>query len=350
MVDPMFSRGDHRPLAIPGAESPCPSTRREFLRSSAVAALAPGLWPSPAPAEAVTESPPIIDTHQHLWDLSSQRLPWLDSAPAVLRRSYTTDDYREATRGLGVVKAIYMEVDVAPEQHVAEAERVLALCRDPDKPTVAAVLGGRPAAADFGDYLARFRDDPNFKGVRQVLHGATTPRGFCLRPEFVRGIRLLGDSGLRFDLCLRPAELGDGVKLVDQCPDTRFILDHCGNADPSAFLKKVGEAQPSHDPDAWRRDIDALAKREHVVCKISGIVAKAPKGWTPEDLAPIIHHCLDAFGPDRVMFGGDWPVCLLGASYRQWVEALRAIVAGRSEAERRKLFSDNARRFYGLAG
>lgn len=327
-----------------------PTTRRDFLRCSANAAITPGLLALAAPALPADEpeATPIIDTHQHLWDLSSQRLPWLESAPEVLRRSYTTRDYLEASRGLGVAKAVYMEVDVAPEQHVAEADRVLAICRDPETPTVAAVLGGRPASADFGDYLARFQDAPEVKGIRQVLHGPTTPPGFCLRPEFVQGIRLLGKAGLRFDLCLRPAELGDGVKLVDRCPDTRFIVDHCGNADPTAFRKQAGDAKSSHDPDAWRRDMDALAKREHVICKISGIVAKAPEGWTPDDLAPVVNHCLDAFGPDRVVFGGDWPVCLLGASYRQWVEALRAIVANRSPAERRKLFHDNAQRFYGL--
>lgn len=323
-----------------------PPTRRSFLRRAGLVALAPGVLPV-APPSLADEAPPILDTHQHLWDLSRQRLPWLESAPEVLRRSYTTEDFREATRGLGEVRAIYMEVDVDPAQHVAEAESVLALCRDEDNPTVAAVIGGRPADPGFGDYLARFRDDPHFKGVRQVLHGPATPPSNCLRPEFVRGVRLLGEIGRRFDLCLRPAELSDGAKLVDRCPDTRFVLDHCGNADPSAF-REDADADRSHDPDAWRRDIDALARREHVVCKISGIVARAPEGWRPDDLALIVNHCLDAFGPDRVMFGGDWPVCLLGAPYRRWVEALKAIVANRPEDERRRLFHDNARRFYDL--
>ena len=288
----------------------------------------------------------VIDTHQHLWDRSKLDLPWLANAEEVLRRDYLTEDYLQATRGLGVSASIYMEVDVAPEQHVAEAESVLALCGDPKAPTIAAVLGGRPASPEFGAYLDRVADDRRVKGIRQVLHGDQTPPGTCLMPKFVRGIRLLGERGLRFDLCMRPAELGDAVALVERCPDTFFILDHCGNADPNAFN---GSGTPSHDPDAWRRQIEALAARPNVACKISGIVAKAPKGWGPDDLAPIVNHCLDAFGADRVVFGGDWPVCLLGASYRQWLEALRAIVADRPEAERRKLFADNAVRIYDLA-
>ncbi len=320
-------------------------TRRDFVRQAAGSAVLAGVLARSALASD-EDFPAIVDTHQHLWDLSHQRLPWLENAEPVLRKSYTTEDYREATRGLNVTRAIYMEVDVAPEQHVAEAEHVLTLCRDPEVPTVAAVIGGRPADPAFGAYLARFLDHPSVKGVRQVLHGPTTPAGYCLEPEFVRGIRLLGDKGLRFDLCMRPTELKDGITLTERCPETRFVVDHCGNADVKAF--RPG-ATSGHDPVAWKRDMEGLARRPNTICKISGIVASAPEGWTADDLAPIVNHCLDVFGPDRVVFGGDWPVCLLGAaSYRQWVEALREVVAGRSRTEQEKLWNENATRFYAL--
>jgi len=230
-----------------------------------------------------------------------------------------------------------MEVDVAPEQHVAEAEYVLALCADPACPMAGATIGGRPAEPGFADYLARFRGYPAIKGVRQVLHGGT-PRGFCLTPEFVQGVRLLGAAGLHFDLCLRAPEIPDGAQLAIRCAETRFVLDHCGNADVQA-----------QDRSQWRRDIDAIALQPNVVCKISGIVASArPERWSAEDLAPIVRHCAEAFGRDRIFFGSDWPVCTLTATYREWVEALRAIVADWSESDRRKLFYDNAARFYRL--
>jgi predicted TIM-barrel fold metal-dependent hydrolase len=314
-------------------------TRRDFLAASLGAATAAAGGPEDAAVFAV------IDTHQHLWDLGTFRLPWLKGAPA-LARNFLMADYLAATADLGkvgdlparVVRTVYMEVDVEPAQQVAEAEYVLALCRWADNPMAAAVISGRPAADDFGKYLDRFKGSAYLKGVRQVLHGEQTPAGYCLDANFVRGVRLLGERGLSFDLCLRAKELADGAKLIDACPDTRFVLDHCGNADVQA-----------RDRSGWQRDIAAVARRKNVVCKVSGIVASARPGrWTAEDLAPVVRHTLEVFGPDRVMFGGDWPVCTLAASYKQWFEALRDIVAGRSAAEQRKLFHDNAVGFYGL--
>jgi L-fuconolactonase len=172
-----------------------------------------------------------------------------------------------------------------------------------------------------------------------VLHAADTPPGHCLDPRFIDGIRLLGKSGLSFDLCMRPAELGDAAKLVDACPDTSFILDHCGNA-----------SVRTKDLSGWKADIGRLAERKNVVCKVSGIVASAaPDPWTADDLAPIVNHVLDQFGSDRVVFGGDWPVCTLAATYRQWVEALHAIVTDRPHAVQKKLFHDNAIQVYRLS-
>jgi L-fuconolactonase len=312
--------------------------RRRFLRRSAALTLtaAAGL---PAPSRADGLAPmPIVDTHQHLWDLSRFKLPWLKAAPK-LDRSFLMEDYRRATAGLNVVKSVYMEVDVEPSQQGAEADYVLDLIRHGGTPLVGVVIAGRPEAADFATYLARFRGQPAIKGLRRVLHGADTPPGHCVAPPFVAGIRHLGEMGLSFDLCMRPAELGDAAKLIDACPDTSFILDHCGNAGVRA-----------KDLSGWKADIGRIAGRKNVVCKVSGIVASAAPGpWTAEDLAPIVNHVWDRFGPDRVVFGGDWPVCTLAASYRQWVEALRHIVAGRPLAEQKKLFHDNALRVYRLS-
>jgi predicted TIM-barrel fold metal-dependent hydrolase len=294
---------------------------------------------------------PIIDTHQHLWDVQRIKPPWLDGAPEILRRSYVMSDYLAATEGLNVVKAIYMEIDADPRQHRAEAEYLLEICQSGQHPTVATVISGRPDSASFRDHILRYRGNRFIKGVRQVLHGGATPPGYCLQPQFVASMRLLGEIGMRYDLCLRPGELADGIRLVDQCPETRFILDHCGNADVNAFLpaSSRGAEKPSHDPEQWRRDIREFAHREHVICKISGIIARVPEGKSSaEILAPVVNHCLDAFGPDRVVFGGDWPVCLRGASYRRWVELLREIISQRSEEQQRKLLYQNAAKFYEL--
>lgn len=311
--------------------------RRGFLAQAGTLAAAAATSSQIAAGDDRAGAMPIIDTHQHLWDLRKFRLPWLESAPS-LNRNFLPEDYRQATAGLNVVKAVYMEVDVDPSQQVEEAEDVVALCRSGKTPTVAAVISGRPASEGFGAYLARFKGVPEIKGVRQVLHGKTTPPGYCLDPAFVRGIQALGEAGLMFDLCMRAADLPQGRKLVEACPGTRFILDHCGNADVR-----------NKDRSAWKSDIAGVAKNDRVVCKVSGIVAST-KGhpWTPDDLAPIVNHVLDVFGPDRVMFGGDWPVCTLGATYAQWVSALKTIVRDRPVPEQRKLFHDNAVRVYGL--
>jgi len=334
--------------------------RRQFVEQTTRAAVAAGtvgvggnLATSAAEADAsASDAPlPMIDTHQHLWDLSKFRLPWLKSAE-TLNRSFLTADYLAATEGLGVVKTVYMEVDVEPKQHVAEAEHVIALCRRHDNPMAAAVIGGRPGADDFRQYVAQFKNHAYVKGVRQVLFDTAPAR----EKAYVAGLRLLGSLGMSFDLCLPPKELLLGADLARQCPDVRFILDHCGNADPKAFstrsqAKTAPAAEsPAHDAQQWRRDIAKVARQKNVVCKISGVVARASKAdWTAADLAPIVNHCLEVFGPNRVMFGSDWPVCTRVASLQQWVAALLEIISGRPQPQRRKLLHDNAERFYVLS-
>jgi predicted TIM-barrel fold metal-dependent hydrolase len=343
---------------VPSEETAMSITRRRFLQSAALAAGSLSFVRSAAAArqpQPSAEPPmlPIVDTHQHLWDLNKLRLSWLKSA-GHLNRSYVTEDYLEATRGLDVVKSVYMEVAVDDDCLLAEAEYVIDLCKRDDNPTCAAVIGGRPASDDFEAYITRFEGSPYVKGVRHILPGATPE--LWSEKQFLKSIRLLGKLGMSFDLCMPPARLPDAAEVVDRCPDTRFILDHCGNADPAAFMSETRREAagvtkpPQHDPDQWRRDLARLAERDRVICKISGIVARAPKEtWIPDDLAPIVNHCLESFGPDRVIFASDWPVCTRAATLRQWVEALKQIVQERPEAEQRKLFHDNAVRFYGLS-
>ncbi len=314
--------------------------RRQFLAASAaVTALAA------SPAEETVTVFPVVDTHQHLWDLSKFRLPWTKNEPK-LAKNHLMSDYLTATADLGkvgglpakIVKTVYMEVDVDPAQQRAEVDYVLDLCSRADNPMVAAVVSGRPNSEGFAKYLDAFKNSAVIKGVRQVLHGPSTPAGYCLDKKFVRGIRLLGERNLSFDLCMRPGELLDAAKLIDECPDSRFILDHCGNGDVQ-----------TKDRSQWEKDLAAVAQRKNVVGKVSGIIVTArPERWTADDLAPIIKHTLQVFGPERVMFGGDWPVCTKTATFQQWFQALASIVSDRSAEEQRKLFHDNAVRVYGL--
>jgi L-fuconolactonase len=286
---------------------------------------------------------PIVDTHQHLWDLTKFKLRWL-SPP--LDRSFTMQDYLEAGRGLNIVKAVYMEVAVPPEQRLQEAEYVIDLCRRDDNPTCAAVIAGSPEDEDFAAWAGRFKDSPWIKGFRGGL-----PAQKMGDEHVIRNLRLLGELGMRFDLNVPPASLAQAARLVGQCPGTRFVLDHCGNADPVAFFP-AGRERPrpaQHTAEQWRQDLAKVAAGSNVICKISGIVARVPgTPLTAADLAPIINHCLDSFGPDRVVFAGDWPVCLRGMPLAGWVRLLKEVVASRPTADQRKLFHDNAVRFYEL--
>jgi predicted TIM-barrel fold metal-dependent hydrolase len=307
--------------------------RRDFLAVSSAAAINLSL----AQAKDQTEMIPIIDTHQHLWDLKKIKLAWVKENDP-LAHSFTPVEYAEATKGLNVVKSVYMEVDVIPEQQQMEVDYVIDLCKSGKTTMVAAVVSGRPASEAFEKYARQFKGSPYVKGIRQVIHVDSTPPGYCLKKEFIKGVQLLGELGLSYDICIRPEELGDAAKLVDECPGTRFILDHCGNG-------KV----PSKDRTQWKKDMELLGKKKNLVSKVSGIVASAEKGkWTADDLAPLVNHTIECFGWDRVMFGGDWPVCTLAATYKQWVEALKEIVKNRTPAEQKKLFHDNAAKFYGL--
>ncbi|MHB8897838.1 MAG: amidohydrolase family protein [Thermoguttaceae bacterium] len=325
------------------------ATRRCFLAQS-IRAVAAGPLAATATGAFAGESAdllPIVDTHQHLWDLKVVQPPWLKPGEE-LTRDFVMRDYLEATAGLNVEKAVYMEVAVADEQLVTEADYVVELCAGRRYPTCAAVIGGRPAEPGFKAYMDRYLDNPYVKGVRHIMRDPKMLDADGL----VAGLRLLGQRGLCFDLCVSASMLAASAGLVDACPDTRFVIDHCGNPDPVAFMprsKAPRDPRPDTDPDAWRRDMEVLARRKNTICKISGIVSAFEKGrWTPADLAGPVNHCLDTFGPDRVVFAGDWPVCTRGAALRDWVAALKEIVASRSETDRRKLFAQNAIAFYSL--
>ncbi|MEE2659204.1 MAG: amidohydrolase family protein [Candidatus Latescibacterota bacterium] len=290
----------------------------------------------------------IIDTHQHLWDLNQFDLPWAAGSD-ILNRSFLMSDYLDATAEIDVVKTVYMEVDVTPSQAMEEANYVNGLCAAMDNRMAAAVASGQPGTPGATEALRALAELTHIRGIRQVLHVPDATPGHCLQKTFVADVRLLGELDLTFDLCMRPSELGHAVQLVESCPDTQFILDHCGNADPVVVK---GDAEPdlsdafSHTAQQWHDDISRLAALDNVVCKISGIVARVPEQWDASTLAPTVNTCLDAFGPNRVIFGGDWPVCTMGASYREWTETLLQIIASRPQDEQDKLLHSNAAALY----
>jgi predicted TIM-barrel fold metal-dependent hydrolase len=278
----------------------------------------------------------IVDTHQHLWDLDLFHYSWLNSLPA-LNRSFRMPDYLEAAKGLNVVKSVHLEADVDVPYMLDETRHLLALADQLDNPLAGIVACGRPESKDFRSYLDKIAGHPRLKGIRRVLH--TQPDEVGQGATFINNVAALSTYGLSFDLCVLARQLPIAINLVSKCPDVVFILDHCG-------VPQVKE----RNLDPWRSYIADIAQFPNVCCKISGLVAYAdPERWTAEDLRPFVEHAIASFGWDRLLFGSDWPVCTLSASYQQWVEALRAITQAAGEVNQRKLFHDNAVRVYRLS-
>lgn len=278
----------------------------------------------------------IVDTHQHLWDIDLFRYSWLNSLPQ-LNRSFRMADYLAAAEGLNVVKSVHLEADVDEQYMLDETRHLLALAEQTDNPLEGIVACGRPENEDFKSYLDKIAAYPKVKGIRRVLH--TQPDAVGRGATFLKNVAALSEYGLSFDICVLARQLPIAIKLVSKSPDVVFILDHCG----------VPQVKEQH-LDPWRSHITEIAKFPNVSCKISGLVAYADsERWTAEDLRPFVEHVIATFGWNRVLFGSDWPVCTLSASYRQWVEALQALTHEAGEINQKKLFHDNAVRVYRLS-
>lgn len=294
---------------------------------------------------------PIVDTHQHLWDLELLRPPWLASVDDLLNRSYTAEIYDHEAQGTGIVQAVYMEVDVAIPDRPQERELISKLCIKKDTRTTAAVFSGSVDNYSFLDDLVEIGRHKSCRGIRQLLHPPTVARGTLLSEQFSSGLTRLADAGLLFDICIRPRELADVIHVAKNHPNNTFVLDHCGNADPKVVSGQTGASEDvvyAHERQQWLDDMAGIGQESNVVCKISGIVARAKSGWAARDLSPTVNHCIDCFGEDRVVFGSDWPVCVPTTPLSGWVSALREIVSDRSERLQHKLLYQNAQRIYRL--
>lgn len=277
----------------------------------------------------------LIDTHLHVIDKSALAYPWLAGVEA-LNRDFLYADYALQARRAGIDKALHMEVDVEPGQIERENAYVADLAATPDSLIAGAIAACRPENADFPAYLERIAGSPLVRGFRRPLH--VVPDDVSEAPLFRENVAKLSGTGLTFDLCVLPHQLDKAIALVDSAPDVQFILDHCGVPDIT------GEA---HEP--WRAKIGEIARRANVMAKISGVVAYADSAtWRVETLRPWVEHVVENFGWDRLVWGSDWPVCTLGGGLATWVAATHALFADVSADERRKLYSDNARRLWTL--
>lgn len=273
----------------------------------------------------------MIDAHHHLWDPSRRDYPWMaGEALDPIRRPYTVDDLHAVTKAAGV----HATVLVQTVSSVEETEEFLATASA--EPIIAGVVGWVDLTApDVADRLAALRGP--LVGIRHQVENEPDD-DWLLRPAVVAGLRAVADAGLAYDLLVRPAQLPAAASLAERLPELRLVLDHAAKPPIAA-----GEWEP------WASGVAALGERENVVCKLSGLVTEAHwTGWEVGHLRRYVDHVLDVFGPARLLFGSDWPVCELAASYELVLDAAIALTGGLSDAERLGVFEHNARRVYGL--
>jgi len=275
----------------------------------------------------------IIDTHQHLIDPTLSAYSWAEGLPPLAGRSFLYEDYLREIKGTGITGTVFMET--SPDDWKVEHGRVLELADRPGSLIRGIVANARPEEEGFDRWIESIQGS-RLSGIRRICH--VEPDEFSSQPLFVRNIRKLGPLGLTFDLCFQARQLPHALALVRACPGVQFILDHCGVPDIQ------GEGI-----DPWRPRISELAAEPNVACKISGIVAYCPPGADlTATVRPYVLHVIESFGWDRVVWGGDWPVCTLGSSLSRWVEISRELVADCAPAEQARLFHGNAERIYRL--
>ena len=277
----------------------------------------------------------VIDTHAHFWDTASLNYPWIERG-SVFDRAYTLGDYRNASREAAIRRMIFVEADADSSCSLREAQWVQQLSvEDPRIQGIVArvsLSGSRTALADL-DAMSAI---PLLKGIRDNIQNHSA--GFALQAAFIDGVREVHKRGMHFELCLKHHQLEETIELVRRCPEGSFVLDHCA---------KPGIHRGLREP--WRAQIRELAALANVVCKISGLVTEADwESWTPEQILWYAQEAAEAFGPQRIMFGSDWPVNEVAGGFMKWFRLAESLCADWSQTDRESFFSGNAIRVYRL--
>ncbi|MCI2422606.1 amidohydrolase family protein [Saccharopolyspora sp. K220] len=278
-----------------------------------------------------------VDTHHHLWDLDVRDQPWIVGPEmAALRRDFRPADLQHALAGSAVDATVLVQTVSDPD----ETPEMLVLADTVD--CIAAVVGwidltARDARKRIG-FLQAHPSGGWLKGIRHQVEDEPDP-DWLIRPDVLNGLAAVEDAGLVYELLVRPHQLPAAIKAVSQFPQLTFVLDHCAKP-PVA----TGELEP------WASRIRALAAHPNVVCKLSGLVTE--DDWTrqpdPVRLRPYADVVMEAFGPGRLMFGSDWPVCLLAAEYGQVIDLARQLTAGLDDRQRSAVFDTTARQVYDI--
>lgn len=279
------------------------------------------------------QKPQKIDAHHHFWKYDPQEYSWIDDKMEVIRRDFLPSDLEQTINEAGITGV----VSVQARQTLEETEWLLDFATE--YPFILGVVGWVPLVSRTVEKeLERFAEHPKFKAVRHVLHDEPD-ENYMLREDFNNGVQLLEPMNLAYDILIFEKHLPQTMKFVDRHPYQIFVVDHI--AKPRI---RDGLLSP------WRENLRELAKRENVYCKISGIVTEADfESWTESEILPYMEITLEAFTPERVMFGSDWPVCLVAASsYNQWYDIAARFIEKLSESEQQRIWTESATEAYRL--
>ena len=273
-----------------------------------------------------------IDSHHHFWNYNADEFGWIDESMKSIRRDFLPPLLESTIREAGVDGV----VSVQARQMLEETDWLLKLAGEND--FIKGVVGWVPLVEqDVDEHLARLASSAKLKAVRHVLQGEPDPE-YMLRTDFNAGISRLKSYKLVYDILIFERHLPQTIQFVDRHPEQVFVLDHI--AKPLIAENKISP---------WWENIRELARRENVYCKMSGMVTEADfKNWSPEQLMPYLETVLEAFGPGRLLFGSDWPVCLVAVTYADWVELITRFVSRLSETEQNSIMGGNAIEVYDL--
>ncbi len=273
-----------------------------------------------------------IDAHQHFWHYDPAEYSWIGAGMEVLKRDHLPGDLAPLLHAAGLDGSVAVQA----RQSVEETRWLFELAAR--EPAIKGVVGWVDLrSADAGRDLERLVVDAKLRGVRHVVQDEPDDE-FMLCADFLRGLSLLAEFGLSYDLLVFPRQLPAACRVVERLPQQRFVVDHIAKP-----LIREGRLEP------WATDLRRLAALPNVMCKVSGLVTEASwQGWRAEDFAPYLDVVFEAFGPGRIMFGSDWPVCTLAAGYQQVVGLVAGYVASLPPAEQAGVWGSNAVRFYGL--
>jgi L-fuconolactonase len=279
--------------------------------------------------------PPVVDAHQHFWDLKARPKDWLKKkAHRAIRKTFLPKHLEPLLRKAGVDRTVFVQTE---HDH---AENAWALGLADEHPWIAGVVGWVDLESTrCEEQLLEFRRHPKAVGIRHIVQDEPDDR-FVVRPTVLRGLKVLEKHRVPFDLLFYVKHLRHAVTLARACPDLPLVIDHC-----SKPLIREGRLF------GWIDELRAASRFPNVHCKLSSLVTQADwTRWTLNDLRPYVNVAVELFGPDRLLWGSDWPVCLLAADYLEWIRAARELLSPLSAPERAKIFGLNAARFYRLKG